>query len=552
MSCTVCGISNPCRCRVSGQPLGCSPCSPSGAIAPCSNVVPAAPTPYYNCASPCPENHNTKIVIQQFYADIKIADSWNIPTCGGLAIVNVPGLKSVNIGSYIWDNTYGYFEITAFDGATGNLTVLNHCNDGNVSPGTTVPACTTFTITDPPIDVPSIGNTCVAIDFTAPDVNDCIDITLTNENNLRASDTIQIGSGFYFVEAVKPNNIITICNRGEGITPGTPVIALNAVGDYQYCLTIISANPCDADAITMGKLLACSGDGVAAPITGQQTGYIPVLENLDGSVEFLPVVDIPFCHLLVADLSIVNGTANYVLNVDSHGEWVVGDILQIANQPSYRFEITGFVDSTHVNVTATPVPGGSSTIPANSRVCTIGCCEALENEIEALPCDDSLYNNVTALISFDSGTFTINNASSSHTTSSSDTTLMNDSPCRSMNITGTVSAQIAGNSFFTNSDPFWIQATLQESINGGAYSSIVSFRKSFFDFDDGSDYPNDITFTYPRHFTIAPLASLNVKYRLLVAGSSGFPPSPNAALVAPSKYQVIASSITGSLIGIVI
>jgi len=240
MTCTVCGSNANCGCTSCttdpALPCGCGTVTPGGC---CQNVVPATPTPFYSCAPACPESHVQKITIQQFSADIKIADSWNIPGCGEPAVINAISLRAIVVGSYIWNPEFGYFEVTAFNSGTGQITVLNHCNDGNAAPGTNVPECTEFTVSDPPCACVNTSQVCVAIDFTAPANDACIDITLTTIGTIEAGDIIGIGSGRYYVDHIVSSTIINICNQGEGITPGTPVIALNSAGDYQYCISII-------------------------------------------------------------------------------------------------------------------------------------------------------------------------------------------------------------------------------------------------------------------------------------------------------------------------
>ncbi len=286
MACSNCGSTLPCPCsqqfqtgvgRTCVDPCGTQQgCNPNDC---CSPSLPASPVPFYACVPSCPESHTQTLVQQQFYADISAQNSWNVPLCGATAILAVPGLKSVNIGSYIWNATFGYFEVTAFDVTTGQLTVLNHCNDGNAATGTTVPACTLFTVTVPPCDCGTSTQVCVAIDFTAPAIGDCIDITLTDTVGLQDSDTVQIGTGFYFLQTIKPNNIVTICNQGDGILAGTPVIAKDANGNYQYCLSIISSNACMKDPIAAGRVLVCDGSGNLAPLTGGSAGEILTLTN---------------------------------------------------------------------------------------------------------------------------------------------------------------------------------------------------------------------------------------------------------------------------------
>lgn len=112
--CTTCGNTNP----------NCS-CSCSTAVATATN-----------CAAIC--------------TTLQIANAWNIPACDSEAVLSVPGLTTVLIGSYIWNPTYGWFKITAFDSVNFELTVLNECLDANAVPGTVVPALTVFNFGSPP------------------------------------------------------------------------------------------------------------------------------------------------------------------------------------------------------------------------------------------------------------------------------------------------------------------------------------------------------------------------------------------------------------------
>lgn len=81
---------------------------------------------------------------------LEVANSWNIPACSAEAVLSVPGLETVLIGSYIYNPTYGWFQVTAFDSANHQITVMNECFDANAAAGTVVPALTTFIFSAPP------------------------------------------------------------------------------------------------------------------------------------------------------------------------------------------------------------------------------------------------------------------------------------------------------------------------------------------------------------------------------------------------------------------
>jgi hypothetical protein len=404
MSCTVCGSNANCGCSTN---LPCQACNTSNCGGNCTNysglcsgnTVPSSPQPYYACAPACKEDNKQKIYITQYSTTVKVVSSWNVPACGEEATVSIPGLTSVVIGSYLWNEQFGYFEVTAFDSGLQQVTILNNCNDGNATPGTNVPACTLFVNTSPPANTADSNTPCVEIDFTAPAVGDCIDITLSTTTGITAGDTVQIGTGFYRVSTIKPNNIITICNDGEGITPGTPVIAKDANDNYQYCLQVISNSPCDREPILDGAIVSCSEGGILGTLIVPEEGWV-LAGNPDAGenhVQAIPIGLDPACSTLSAALAIVNGTANYVLTVESSSDFVVTDVLQIAGfpndtgTPAHRFTVTGVPSATSVNVTCSPTPSASVNIPTGTLVCRIGCCELLSNEIDDILCTPQVF-----------------------------------------------------------------------------------------------------------------------------------------------------------------
>lgn len=95
------------------------------------------------CSTTCPD---CTVVC----AALVVQNAWNVPACDASAVLSVPGLTTVLIGSYVWNPTYGWFRITAFDSVNGQITVINECIEGNADPGTVVPALTVFVFGAPP------------------------------------------------------------------------------------------------------------------------------------------------------------------------------------------------------------------------------------------------------------------------------------------------------------------------------------------------------------------------------------------------------------------
>lgn len=262
MSCSTCRTI-PCRCTI--------PCTSY----PGTTLV---PQPFYAAGVACKEDHTNNVYVQQFAYGILIQSSWNIPLCGGAAILSVPGTYAVSVGSYIWNSNFGYFQIVSFDAVAQTISIQNPCFTDNAAPGVEVPACTTFAVGPEPC-CEDVGQTGIFVkyDFTAPADGDCIDITLTFIDGLITGNNLQIGSGIYKLNEVKANDVVTICNQGEGITPGTPVIAQNINGQYQYPVIQLSINPCEQPVIGTGAIIACDTNGMS-PITGSN-GYVFTIDD---------------------------------------------------------------------------------------------------------------------------------------------------------------------------------------------------------------------------------------------------------------------------------
>lgn len=252
--------------------MSCSSCNSS----PCSCLSPVQ-QPYYACAPVCAEDHTKNVYINQMSLGVTIQSAWNIPLCGASAVLSVPGLSAVSVGSFIWHDSYGYYEIVAGDTVNQTITVQNNCDASNASPGTQVPACTTFVVT-PPSCCEDTGQdgVFVAIDFTAPANSTCLDITLTAVTGLIAGNNVQIGSGVYRLSEVKANNVVNICNDGEGILPGTSVIAQDFAGRYQYPVIQLSVNACVSTPATPGSVIACVS-GSQKILDGATAGHVITL-----------------------------------------------------------------------------------------------------------------------------------------------------------------------------------------------------------------------------------------------------------------------------------
>lgn len=508
MACSVCGSNANCGCVDPALP-----CCGSGSRVTqggcCSPVVQQVPMPFYACAPSCPESHVRNVTIQAFSADVKIVDSWNIPLCGTSAVVNTESLRAIVTGSFLWNPDYGYFQVGAFNAGTGQVTLVNTCHAGNAAAGTNVPSCTEFTVTVPPCDCGSDQQVCVAIDFTAPVNSACLDITLTSTLGLAVADTVGIGTGFYFLEAIKPNDIVTICNHGEGITPGTSVIAQDVNGNYQYCLSIISTNPCDRDAEDQIVMLGCGNDGVTVPLNGSTVGWIPtLLDAATNEVAFRPLGTSNECSTLAADFHILNTVPNYSnVLVTSSSEFAVDDILVIDSIPGYTFTVTGVPDGTHLNLSIFPSPTFDFTASSGLLICLVSCCDNLMHFVQNLITSVQGIASVGNAASFlDSTPVSLTIGSPTFSTAHHTVTITNPSATRSMKVYANFQFTAQGGLDFDTDDFAAMQITINYKINGGSTQSpeITMTNTNVSDSAYSQDYQQFET----RVDTIAPSGTL--------------------------------------------
>lgn len=492
----------------------------------CGNV--SAATPLGGCGTveqACPENHCQVLINQQFYTALKINNSWNVPDCEGSAQISVTGIKSVLIGSYLWNPNYGYFEIVAFDVDTQQITIQNNCNDGNAAVGTQVPSMTLFVVVDAPLGASSGGSPTlfpyVAVDFTAPNVSlDCSStllITVTTVNGLAVGKSIQIGSGTYQLESIPDGTHIEICNNGSGITPGTSVFAKNSSNQFQYPIILIDSNPCTNNAVLDGCLIVCKDD-IMQPL-GDATvlaGMVPTITT-DGDCEVsFKMLDVPTrtCSSILCCLTLIDGDPGpYTIKVTDSSQFTVGDLLQIGTRTD-RFTVTVIVDATHIQATVDPVPGATIDIDPGTSICIADCCEIINM---------SLAQDVGGAVDDNPGVLTLNSGSPTQATPDVVASLTNTSLTKSMIAFASIRGRYQGVAGDTNTDTISLLFRLQKKIDAGAFAIVDSNTDTYFDKTDGGFSHGGHLFNLGIH-TILPGVTLTITAKTditwLSAGSS--------------------------------
>lgn len=348
------------------------PCPATTVIQQQSCSAPAIiPVPYFLDSAQCVQNHSSPCNSDN-EVDIKVANAFNLPACGKSALLSVPSIDGMMIGGYLWNPNFGYLRAINFDAATHMITVQNDCQAGNAPIGTSVPACTRFLLAPPPAVQAGGGLTTgpyLAVDFTAPPVGQCINLSVTTAAGLVVGKSTAIAGGTYRISSVVNASTITACNDGAGVTPNTQVLARNSSGDLQYPLILLDDNACSHTPVFSGKILVCH-DGITAPLAGLLDGQIPVYDEGTAEVEFkslgIPVVN---CTALTVGLTLdpLNPPGSAYLGIvgDTTG-FIASDFVTLGD---VIFTVDTVDDGTHLHVIPTVDPVAIVSFPAGSPLC---------------------------------------------------------------------------------------------------------------------------------------------------------------------------------------
>lgn len=245
----------------------------------CNTCVPCVQA---GCVPNC-----TSIYNKSFDATVTFTSNWNIPQCDQYAYVYVSDASRILLDSIFWNPTYGYFKVISISLTTNRLEIQNLCiGDDIPAAGTQVPACTPFVISQSPYAPSSILDIYLTSDFTAPEVGECVAITVTATNGLVVGQTIQIGSYTYSISTVSDETNIVICNTGAGYPGGTPITAQDSFGRYIYQIIVL--------AVSLSNILTASNP------TAQTLSVGVPLEVSIAPVTFAPVPEsTPFLYKAV-------------------------------------------------------------------------------------------------------------------------------------------------------------------------------------------------------------------------------------------------------------
>lgn len=386
-----CSVGAPCVpatadvCLVSNCACGCNPCQ-------CGSSAQASPTPFYNQACASQESHTQVLVQQTFITAVATGSAFNMPACGvTISGVILPGVQKLQVGSYIWNVTYGYLLVTRFDYSNSTVSLKNECNPGNASPGTLIPACTMFNVVDPPYTISDEcgdGSSFLATDFVAPGVGNTVVIDVTNLIGITVGSLVQIGAGIYEVTFINSATSINIRDNGAGAPALTTVYAKDALGHCISPISPFSENPCAETPVPRGTLVVCNR-GIPLTLDATDLHQIPVcIDPVTNEVEFQSLsIPTDQCTYLTACLLLINGTLTYTIQVNDTSLFEEGQLIVIkyGGIETYYWRVTTIISPTQMLITSV---SGTQTLDASIcdevAVCEAPCCTDLQYQITDL------------------------------------------------------------------------------------------------------------------------------------------------------------------------
>lgn len=392
--CNVCGTS-PCRC---GSPVGCSRCQRSPCC--CSNTSRLA-QPYYQEVRTCREDGREVIRVERLVGAFKNSSAFCVPGCGKSVRVVFDSVGDVPIGAWLWSMGVGYLTIVGFNANTGEIELRNDCPTNlcqgqmQANPGDPIPACSVFVLGSPNCSGGTGTNPLTPFldsGFVAPVSGNCIDIAVTNVTGLSVGKNISINSGIYRISAIKSATLITICNDGAGLTPGTVVNYQDAAGNLIVPLILIDVNPCLNATTLAGSVMVCDS-GVEKPLTGLLEGQILVLTDPTTGEAAYETIGVPILHCTALSVGLTtdpadNPSHSYLVQVGSTTGFVATDLISIGAD---SFIIDSIDTATTLHATPVIDPTVITNYAVGSPVCSASCCARLA------VLETQVYTNTTVL-----------------------------------------------------------------------------------------------------------------------------------------------------------
>ena len=346
----------------------------------CNPPTTVGPVPYYQQVHDSVLQEHKTVYSQLCHAVGVIAEEeWVIPNTDSEVTLTINDLSRMVVGAYLYNPNYGYFKINSWVPSTGKVGVSYDEVIGTQAPGTTVPAGTSFLVVPKPCceDDTYTVLPFLAADFTAPAVSSSILVKVTSTFGLQEGDYVRVSFGTYKLVSINTNGFIEILNEGNGITPGTTVIALDTLGNYVNLISRDSPQPCNSTLVTdVGPVVTC---GTAGPtlLEGEfveQNIYLDDPVTHEASYAFSDARK-ALATKLSAPCSFTTGATSLNFFVDDSTGFKLGDYIQFRGYALFEaFDVTLIVSNISGNnisgliLTGWNVPPVDGTIPEDTAV----------------------------------------------------------------------------------------------------------------------------------------------------------------------------------------
>lgn len=351
--------------------------------------VPAGSRPYYEeVTREVTQSHETVYSTTVHAVSLQSPDTWNVPVIGEDVAVSFPQVSVLPVGSYLYSPIYGYFRISHWNPRNQTAGLRNEGIPGTAAPGTSIPATALFITAPRPCcqDDNASLFPFLSANFTAQDIGVQRSVSTTSTFGLRTGELIRIGEGVYRLVTINSSREIVILNEGAGFGVGQTVYALDAVGDYQYLITVENTSACSANTVYEAKLVTCVGSDEKI-LRGELNSQVPVLQDpvlgtarykfLDSSVRK--------CAKLTAQVIITTGTSTYTIVVDDPSPFLANDyVVFMTDTSSMRFKISSIAGNNVTIIRTTDSPVAGFTGPVDTIVCKEESTVTLRKDLTVL------------------------------------------------------------------------------------------------------------------------------------------------------------------------
>lgn len=360
-----------------------------------------------DCKQPCPEVHDdpcwehkcackedhTKVENNYSYTTtVTCLTPFNMPSVDEGLALQFDKLDSILPGAVLWNKNVGYLHVKSFEADTSTVIVENKDENGNKAIGAAVLAEEKFHVGIPNItdggehdysNLPMLG-----ADFISP--HSTTTVSVTSINGLKESEEVSIQGYVYNLKTIIDRNTIVLeYIEGKSAVPGQIIeFDPNKCGEPSVAVVPFASNPCEAGAITEGKIIACS-DNLLAPIEGTADGQLLVWDDQQEKWVLKNNNFQEMCasltKCLIVDTTEVSSDDNeeedvtYLTYVTKTNIFSVGNKLNIGGT---TFIIREILDDEKMRITPEETPSAPLSFSRGTSVCIEECCTWVPTKLD--------------------------------------------------------------------------------------------------------------------------------------------------------------------------